>query len=494
MWDLVARAAAADAGTGSDGRVRERIDLIDVVYCQSWDYDDPAGRLATRIGATRARGHYSGIGGSIPQTLLSEAAADILAGELDLVLVVGGEALATVRQIRKEGRRPDWSHKAPERRPFPFDIPFHPAEMAHSIFEAYLTFSLFDSARRAHLGRALDDHQAWLGRLMAPMTVAAAADPTHAWFPIRRDAEELSTPTAANRMVAYPYTKLMMAIMDVDMAAALLLASHECADELGVPPEQRVYLRGWGNARDPDYVAEHRDLWRSPAMAVAARAALAGAGIRTEDVTHFDLYSCFPSSVAFGADALGLDLDMVTDGARPLTVTGGLPYHGGPGSNYMTHSIAAMAERLRSDAGAFGLVSGVGMHMTKHAYGLWSTQPGRLSPPDPRAMAQDLDRERDRTPALEPGPAGVLEPATDPEGRVTITVEADGPAAVAAYTVLHDREGSATWAPLVCNLADGTRCYARADDPGMLAAAEREELIGQTVHLVVREGVNHAQA
>ena len=34
-----------------------------------------------------------------------------------------------------------------------------------------------------------------------------------------------------------------------------------------------------------------------------------------------------------------------------------------------------MAETLRGDRGSYGLVSGVGMHMQKHVFGLWSTTP-----------------------------------------------------------------------------------------------------------------------
>ena len=184
------------------------------------------------------------------------------------------------------------------------DMEFDPSEISHAVFEAYLTFALFDNARRAHLGRGLEEHRARLGRVMARMTEVAARSP-HAWFPVARRAEEIATATPDNRMVAYPYTKLMTSIMDVDMAAALLVASAAKADALGVPEEQRVYLRGWGYAEDPVHVAGHPDLWRSPAMAARPATALAGAGIGADDVAHFDLYSCFASSVCFALDALG---------------------------------------------------------------------------------------------------------------------------------------------------------------------------------------------
>ena len=368
MWEQVARAAAADAGVPA---ALAELESVDVVYSQSWQYDDPVARLAERLGGVSAAAVASGIGGSVPHVLATQVARDVAAGDLDLALIVGAEALASVRRLKKAGERPQWSYKPAEKRPFPMDMEFDPSELTHAVFEAYLTFALFDNARRAHLGRGLDAHQAAIGAVMSRLTEVAAHSP-YAWFPVERSAEEIATASADNRMVAFPYTKLMTSIMDVDMAAALLLASAEKADALGVPEERRVYLRGWGYAEDPVHVAGHPDLWRSPALAAASSSALAGAGIDIDQVAHLDLYSCFASSVCFALDALGL----AEDDGRGVTQTGGLPYHGGPGSNYVTHSLAAMAETLRLDPGSYGMVSGVGMHMQKHAYGVWSTAPG----------------------------------------------------------------------------------------------------------------------
>jgi len=459
MWEEVARAAAADASAPG---ALSRLQSLDVVYCQSWQYDDPSGRLAERLGTNPSRLRYSGIGGSVPQLLVAEAAEAILDGDLDLALVVGAEALATRRRMKKAGERPEWSFKHADRPAFPFDIPFIAGETNNGIFEAYLTFALFDNARRAHLGRSISDHRARIGPLLSHMTELAAADPVDAWFPVRRGPAEIVEPTPDNRMVAFPYTKLMTSIMDVDMAAGLLLASDATANELGVPAGRRVYLRGWGYARDPDYVAERRHLWRSAAMAAASRAALAGAGIGADDVAHLDLYSCFASSLSFALDALGVDHDPFVAGTRSPTVTGGLPYHGGPGSNYMTHSMAAMAERLRGDPDAYGLVSGVGMHMTKHIYGLWSATPGTIGRPDLAALSEEVAASQPRAPLVD---------------------AAEGPATVATYSVLHGRDGTPDWGALVCDLPGGARCYARVADPDTLALAEREQLVGRAVTL-----------
>jgi acetyl-CoA C-acetyltransferase len=389
--------------------------------------------------------------------LVDNVAGSILRGETDLALVVGAEALDTIRRMRKVGEKPQWSHRDPERKPFPFEAPFHPAEVAHEVFQAWLTFPVWDVARRAHLGVAVAAYQRELGELFSPLTRVAAANP-YAWFPTERSAEELSTPAPENRLVGYPYTKYLVSVMDVDMAAALVITSDDTADALGVPPERRVYLRGWCYATDPVYVAEHDPMWASPAMAAASESALDSARVGVDDIAHFDLYSCFPSSVLLALDALRL----AAGDPRGVTVTGGLPFSGGAGSNYMTHSIATMVDVLRHDPGAFGLVSGVGMHLTKHVFGVYSTAPGAVAEPDQGAVQA-------RVAALNP--------------PRTITDVYAGPARVAAYTVAHGRDGAAEWGLAVCDVPDGTRAYAKVLDPGLLDAIERDEWVGAEVTL-----------
>jgi acetyl-CoA C-acetyltransferase len=444
MWEEVARAAGADAGAPG---ALAALESLQVVYCQAWEYDDACLRLAERLGADPAHRRYSGIGGSVPLTLVADAAASMAKGEFDLALVIGAEALAT----RKRLPDPAWSYPPEEARRFPITI--DRAEASNGIFQAYLTFALLDTARRVHLGRDLAEHRKELGQLFAPLSDVAAADPGHAWFPVRHDASEIAEVTPSNRMVATPYTKLMTAFMDVDMAAAVLLATHARADALGVPVDRRVYLRGFGAADEPFGMAERPDLWRSPAMETATRRALDGRTV--DDIAHLDLYSCFGSSLAFASDALG-----ITD-PRPLTVTGGLPYHGGPGSNYTTHALAAMTEVLRNDPGSFGMVTGVSMHMAEHTAALWSTTPG---PPPAAGTAAS-------SPAL------------------PVTAHPDGPARVATFSTTYGREGP-EWTALICDLPDGSRCYARFEEP----VAENVDVAGEEVTLVAGEkGANTAR-
>jgi acetyl-CoA C-acetyltransferase len=456
MWEDVARTAAADANARHD--VLGALDSVQIVYCQTWQYDDPVERLVGRLGVAPRTRHYSGIGGTTPQVLVSRQCEAILRGDVDLALVTGAEALATQRLYKQRGERPAYSFKPADKRGFPWEAPFHPAEVAHDVFQAWLTFAIFDNARRAHRGVRLEDYRRALGELLSPMTAVAKANP-YAWFRIERSVDEIVEPTPQNRIVGYPYTKYMVSIMDVDMASAVVLASETKADELGVPRERRVYPRGWCYATDPTYVAEHDELWRSPAMAAASGEALRIAGVGVDDVAHLDLYSCFGSSINFARDALGLR----DDDPRGVTVTGGLPYNGGAGSDYMTHSIAQMVDVLRADPGSLGMVSGVGMHMTKHVYGVYSTEPGAVAPPRQAEVQEKLDAR----------------------GHVGIVAAHAGDATVAAYSIAHGRDGSPEWGVAVCDVPGG-RCYARLDDPDLLQRAEREELVGTTLTLETR--------
>ncbi len=459
--DMV-RAAAADAG--ARGNVLAAVDSLQFVYCMSWPYDDPPGRLAEALGIRPRHMLTSGMSGTVPQQLVSDAAAEITAGRLEVAVVSGAEALDTQRRLKKAGERPAWSHRDPEKRVFPIDTPFHPAEIAHEVFQAWLTFATRDVARRASFGVAPEDYRRRIGRLLAPMTGIAASNP-HAWFPTERSVEELVSVTSDNRMVGYPYTKSTVAILDVDMAAAVVIASHEAADRLGVPPERRVYLRGSDHATDPVYLAEHPDLDRSPAMKFAFASSLRQAGVGIDDVAHLDLYSCFASSIHFATDALGLD---PVSEARPLTVTGGLPYAGGPASNYLTHALTKMVDVLREDPGSLGLVSGVGMHMTKHIAAVYSTHPGGGFTPAVGAAAEP-----------------VIVPIVDSQA---------GAATVATYSVVHGRDGEPQWGLVVVDLPGGaSRAYGRVEDPDALARLEAEELVGATVTLVPDGNVNRAR-
>jgi acetyl-CoA C-acetyltransferase len=262
--------------------------------------------------------------------------------------------------------------------------------------------------------------------------------------------------TPENRMIAFPYPKRMNAIMSVDQAAAVLVTSVGKARALGIDPSRWVWLHGSAEAHDHWYPTERIDFASSPAIRAAGRAALETAGIGIAAVDHLDLYSCFPSAVQIARDMLGI----AEDDPRPLTVTGGLPYFGGPGNDYSLHAIATMLDRLRATPGATGLVTALGWYVTKHAVGLYGSAP----PLRPWRPADDGAVQAAATAA--PGPRVVV----DAEGRGTIET----------YTVLHDRDGAPVRGIVVGRLDDGARFLANTpSDRVVLDALVRDEAIGR---------------
>jgi acetyl-CoA C-acetyltransferase len=180
------------------------------------------------------------------------------------------------------------------------------------------------------------------------------------------------------------------------------------------------------------------------------------AGVDLADIGHIDLYSCFPVAVEIGARELGL----ATDDPRGLTVTGGLPYMGGPGNNYAMHSIAVMMDRLRQDRGAYGLVTANGWFLTKQSTGIYSTTPPStpFDRQDPKVLQAQID-------AL-PHPPVIEQP--------------NGPARIEAYTVVHGREGY-LMGIVIGRDAEGRRFVAHTpDDPETLRSLEAEESVGRS--------------
>jgi len=316
-------------------------------------------------------------------------------------------------------------------------------------------YPLFENALRAHYGRSIDEHRRALGELCARFAAVAAQHP-NAWFREARSAEELATVSGENRMVGFPYPKYMNAILDVDQAAALIMTSASTARELGIPEERWVYLHGCGDATEHWYVTERVNYHSAPAIRVAGRRALSMADAGIDEIAAFDLYSCFPSAVQLGRDALGI----AADDARPLTVTGGLPYFGGPGNNYTMHGIATMAGRLRGQPAELGLVSGLGWWATKHAIGVYGARrPAKAwSRTDPKVDQAEVDA------------------MPHPE----LVAAADGPATVETYTVSYDREGAPQLGIVIGRLDDGRRFIANvpADDRALLESMTEREFVG----------------
>lgn len=459
LMEDAARRAVADIGTStsagsSAGTVLTDLTHLFMVHSLSLRHGDPAPELARRLGATRAEARCSGMGGSIPQWLVNRAAELVAAGDRPRVLIAGAEALATRRRARKQEVELDWptSEGWPDTwPPLEPDVGLHPVERTHGLAQATAMYALVESAVAHGAGHDPATHRAAIGDLMARFNAVAVANPV-SWFATPRDAQEIMTVTPDNRMIYSPYPKYVNAVMDVDMGAAIVVTDAATAQGWGLGVDEVAYLSGWADAHDLWYLSERPVLHRSPALAECARRALDSAGIAMDDVEGLDLYACFPSSVEVARDSFAI----APDDPRPLTLTGGLPYHGGPGSNYVTHSIANTMHWLRDGGGEHALVHGNGYYLTKHSVGVYSRRPPAEAPEPPEKLQEYID--------------GLADPLV-----VEASVQEPSTGTVVAYTAPFDRERGPQSAIGLVDL-DGRRTVAFADD-------------ALTAHLLAHDGV-----
>ena len=427
LLKIAAERAAQDAGLGPDALAG-----LDGLAVISFAVDAPGERrvmphstnppltLARRLGAAPGWSVYTRTGGNSSQYAINVAAQRIAEGRNQQILVVGAEFMGSgVKRLTRGLGFDDWDDA--EDLPPPEWIGdgrpgVSPYEAVHGMDRPINIYPLFENALRAREGRSIPDHQRRLGELFAPFTRAAAVNP-EAWFPIERSPEELVTVTPANRMIGFPYPKFLNAIMDVDQSSGVLMTSLARARALGVPEDRMVFLHGCADANDIWNPIERQDFHSSPAMRLTGERALDMAGITVADIVAFDLYSCFPSAVQVGAESLGLPLD----DPRGFTVTGGLPYAGGPGNNYAMHGVVMMMQRLRERPGAFGLCTANGWYLTKQSTGVYSTR-------------------RPQAPFVRQDPA-VIQSQIDALPRPTVIERPSGRGRVETYTVIHDRDG-----------------------------------------------------
>ncbi|TCZ65468.1 acetyl-CoA acetyltransferase [Roseicella aquatilis] len=433
------RRAAADAGAPD---LLPALDSLDIVNSVSWPYGDLPGALAGFLGLRPRRLVYGPVGGESPVRHLHEAANRIARGESAVAAVVGAEATHAVAQAQKQGITLPWTTPDPNwTRTRGRDF-LHPLSVRLGVADPVAVYPFYENAVEAFLGQTPAEGQAESAELWSRFSAVAARNPA-AWLKREYSPEEIATPGPANRPIAYPYTKLQVANPMVNQGGAILLCSLARARAAGVPEERMVFLWAGAAAVEPrDYL--NRDHYHE---SHAQNAVLdACAGIAEAEGASFEtceLYSCFPCVPKMAARRLGLPRGMAP------TTTGGLTFFGAPLNNYMTHAAAAMTRALRERPGSAALLYGQGEFVTKHhAVVLASRPPQQWRLPQEYSVQAEADGRRGAVPAF--------------------VEEAEGPATVETFTVLHDRDGAPHHGVAILRLADGRRALGRV--PGSDAA------------------------
>ncbi len=454
--ELMARAAEAAGADSGAQKILPAVERI-LVPRGTWTYPAPGRFVAQRVGAVGA--HTARVALGIPQqTLINEALSGIASGDIDVALVVGGEARWREIRARRAGidlPESDQHELEPdEDRPLSIvDEIMAMAEREARVVLPIQQYALIENALGHAEGRTLEENQHDISTLYAGFDAVAGKNPRAA-FAGARTAEFLRRPSATNRPIAFPYNKWHVTQMNVDQSVAVLFCSVDVAREHGIGQERWVFPHVALESSVAVSLSRRRDMHRWPAMEVLGTAAAEHIGRPLASLEHAELYSCFPVAVRVQQRELGFPLDSVP------TITGGMAFAGGPLNSFVLHETGEMALHLREHAGESGVVGAVSGLLTKPGLSVWSTAPFANGP-----LIADLAKE-----------AGAATPLVESVENYS------GLATIATYTVQYDEQDPAT-VSVIADTPDGTRCVAVAADAELAARGVREDLIGQPIRV-----------
>jgi acetyl-CoA C-acetyltransferase len=419
----------------SGGKLLGDIDSLDIVNFLSWRYRDPAAQLSDRLGIKPKHATYGPVGGESPIRYLHEAAQRIARGESSVAAVCGAEAQSTATKAERAGIDLPWT-------PFAHDVPEpkrgaafqKPMAVKLGVFRPVTVYPFYEAATAAHWGQTPREAMAESGKLWSAYSDVAAQNP-HAWLKRRFTPDEITTPSPDNRLIAWPYTKLMVANPSVNMGGAVLMTSLAKARAAGVPEERMVHIHGGASAEEPRDYLDRDQFFESHAQNAVLRAAMQLAGGDGSAFDAIELYSCFPCVPKMARRTLGLEADV-----QP-TVTGGLTFFGAPLNTYMTHAACAMVRRLRGGA-RLGLLYGQGGFVTKHHALVLSRQPPQAALAQDSSVQAEADAHRGAVPDF--------------------VTQASGKGTVESCTVLYGRGGEVEHGVVMLRTQDNARALARA--------------------------------
>ena len=477
--DLTSQAcfeAAKDTEVGN--KILEEIDTVLVIRSfsdTSWRFTCPFGKyhnppmsLANRINAKNAHQYiYTHAGGNMPQWSVNKLCDLISKGEVKTALIAGGESLYTQKQAQRLGIQLDWNEDS--RGVFEeWGINkkgWSASEENHGMKGAIYAYPLIENAIRGYEKRSISEHANEMGRILSKFANVAKNNPL-ADRQKGYTAEEISDVNDLNPYIGFPYTKLMNANAFIDQAASIIITNVEHAKKIGIPREKWVYLHGCADAYDHWHLSDRINFHSSPAMNISCKEALEMADCTIEDIDFYDIYSCFPSAIKIACDEMGIDIDT----NKQLTVTGGLPYFGGPGNNYVTHSISEIMNRVRKVSRSKGLVTANGNYITKQSIGIYSSEepmkPFFLKNPN---LYQNYINELK-------GPSVINNP--------------NGDASIETYTIINDRKGP-SFSIVFGRMDNGNRFIANTiKSSQLLSSMMTNDYLGTKGKVISNNGLN----
>jgi len=456
--------AFSEAGTDE---LKSYIDTIYMVNIRSWSYKDAPGKLSEILNIKPSQKVYLSDGGNSPQMLVNRAVRKISSGKSKGVVITGAEAFYSTYRAKKGKIKLSWPEKE--------DALYIEGKIWHGtnefenkyelIIPAY-SYALFETALRAKSNKSIIEHNHYIGSLLKHFADIASRNP-YAWVKPNFSVDDIITPSSENRNICHPYTKRMCSNVFIDQAGSLIITSESIAKQLNINKQKWVYHMGGSDLQNVFSITQRSSLTNSPASREGVKLALQQAGLKLKDINKFDIYSCFPSIVEIIMDEIGLKANDIRD----LTVTGGLPYFGGPWSNYSLHAIITSIELIRENPTLKIMVIANGGYNTKQSFGIYGNRP----PSEP------WNEKKENKIQMQ-----ILKKS------LTLPVEkANGQFKVEGYTIIFNRQGDPVKGIAIGCLKNGNRTLAYIHaSKDKLNEIEKKELVRTIFPIKFNEELN----
>ena len=365
LMDQAVKEALSDSGNKS---VKDYINEIRIPK-GFWRYRDPGKWIAKNNDFQGIPTTYVTKIGVLQQNLINEACLKIENGEINASIILGGEA--RYKQLRsviekkeyfetKLDENPDFYIKAKE------DL-YGDGELEELGAMAVGYYATMETAIRKNDDEKIEEHQNNIASMYEEFSKVASNN-EDAWLDHPYSKKEILETSKKNKMLAYPYNKLHCTSWNVNQSAALIICSEELADKLEIDNKKRVYPISSSENNHMIAIQQRPKLYESIGMIYAAKSVnkmMEKLDIRLD---AYDLYSCFPAAVKMFSKSLELGSEI------PKTITGSMPYAGGPLNSFVIHSTVKMIQKIRALEVRHGLVTGVSGMMTKQSFCVWGKE------------------------------------------------------------------------------------------------------------------------
>ena len=365
LMDQAVKEALSDSGNKS---VKDYINEIRIPK-GFWRYRDPGKWIAKNNDFQGIPTTYVTKIGVLQQNLINEACLKIENGEINASIILGGEA--RYKQLRsviekkeyfetKLDENPDFYIKAKE------DL-YGDGELEELGAMAVGYYATMETAIRKNDDEKIEEHQNNIASMYEEFSKVASNN-EDAWLDHPYSKKEILETSKKNKMLAYPYNKLHCTSWNVNQSAALIICSEELSDKLEIDNKKRVYPISSSENNHMIAIQQRPKLYESIGMIYAAKSVnkmMEKLDIRLD---AYDLYSCFPAAVKMFSKSLELGSEI------PKTITGSMPYAGGPLNSFVIHSTVKMIQKIRALEVRHGLVTGVSGMMTKQSFCVWGKE------------------------------------------------------------------------------------------------------------------------